>query len=69
MELELDCLAPSMRFQKACSYKCQFCTKVCASRLVSQVHMMAGKNIKKVVDVSDPNQNIEITCNSKLKFT
>ena len=34
--------------QKVCSYKCQFCIKVCASsRLVSQVHMMPGQNIKK----------------------
>ena len=24
---------------------------------------------EKVPDVSDPNQNVEITCNSKLKFT
>ena len=38
-------------------------------RLVSQVHMTAGKNVKKVPDVSDPNQNAETTCNSKLKFT
>ena len=34
--------------QKASSYKCQFSTKVSASsRLVSQVYMMAGQNIKK----------------------
>ena len=26
-------------------------------------------NVKKVLDVSDPNQNVETTCNSKLKFT
>ena len=40
-------------------------------RLVSQVHMMAGqkKCKEKVPDVSDPNQNVEKTCNSKLKFT
>ena len=39
--------------------------------LVSQVHIMAGQNKceEKVPDVSDPNQNIEKTCNSKLKFT
>ena len=37
----------------------------------SQVHMMAGQNKckEKVPDVSDPNQNGEKTCNSKLKFT
>ena len=34
--------------QKVCSYKCQFCIKLCASSgLVSQVYMMAGENIKK----------------------
>ena len=37
--------------------------------LSSQVHMMAGKNIKKVPDASDPKQNVETTWNFKLKFT
>ena len=38
--------------------------------LSSQAHMMAGQNIKKnVPDASDPKQNVEITCNSKLNFT
>ena len=50
------------------------CTKVQALILehsVSQVHMMAGQNKckEKVTDVSDSNQNVETTCNSKLKFT
>ena len=40
-----------------------------SSRLVSQVNMMAGQNVKKIPDVSDPNQNLEKRCNSKLKFT
>ena len=42
-----------------------------SKRLVSQVHMMAAQNKckEKVPDVSDPNQNVEATCNSKLKFT
>ena len=33
--------------------------------------MMAGQNKckEKVPDVSDPNQNVETTCNCKLKFT
>ena len=39
---------------------------------VSQVHlhMMAGQNKfkEKLPDVSDPNQNVETTCNFKLKF-
>ena len=35
-------------FAEVCSYKCQFFTKVCAFlRLVSQVHMIAGQNVKK----------------------
>ena len=40
-------------------------------RLVFQVYMMAGQNKckEKVPNVSDPNQNVEATCNSKLKFT
>ena len=48
------------------------CTKVWAfPKLVSQVYVMAGQNKckEKVLDVSDPNQNLETTCNSKLKFT
>ena len=43
-----------------------------SSRLVSQVYMMAGQIFKEKVpdpDVSDPDQNVETTCNSKLKFT
>ena len=35
----------------------------------SQVHVMAGQNVKKVPDASDPNQNVETTWNYKLKFT
>ena len=48
MELEMDCPTPSILLQKVCSYKYQFCTKVCSSSsLVSQVHMMARQNINK----------------------
>ena len=48
MEQEIDFLTSSILLQKVCSHKYQFCTKVCASsRLVSQVQMMAGQNIKK----------------------
>ena len=48
IELEMHCLRSRILLQKACSYKCQFCTKVCASsRLISQVWLMAGQNIKK----------------------
>ena len=42
---------------------------MCILRLVSQVHMMDGQNKEKVPDMSDPNQNVETTSNSKLKFT
>ena len=36
----------------------------------SQIHMMAGqkKCKEKVPDVSDPNQNVETTCKSKLNL-
>ena len=30
-ELETDCLTLRIPSQKVCRYKCQFCTKVCAS--------------------------------------
>ena len=44
----MDCLTSRILFQKVCSYKCQFCTKLCvSSRQVSQVQMVAGQNIKK----------------------
>ena len=48
MEVEMDCLTLRKLLKCQFFYKCQFCTKVCASsRLVSQAHMMAGQNIKK----------------------
>ena len=45
--------------------------KAFSKRLVSQVDMMTAQNKckKKVPNVSDPNQNVGTTCNSKLKFT
>ena len=37
---------------------------------LSSWYMMAGQNkCKEKVPVSDPNQNVERTCNSKCKFT
>ena len=49
------------------------CTKVWAFTKagLSSSYVMAGQNKckEKVPDVSDPNQNVETTCNSKLKFT
>ena len=48
MELEMDCLTPGILLQNVCSYKFSSAPKyVHLQRLVSQVHMMAGENIKK----------------------
>ena len=74
MELEMDFLTSRILSHKTYSYKCQFCTKVCASSrlavLISQdKYKEKVKHKEKVPDVSYSNQNIEITCNSKLKFS
>ena len=47
------------------------CTKVWASSKAGLSSSYDGwaKCKEKVPDVSDPNQNVETTCNSKLKFT
>ena len=71
MELEMDCLTSRILLQKVCSYKYQFCTKakeVFKAGLSSSYDGWA-KCKEKVPDVSDPNQNVETTYNSKLKFT
>ena len=48
IELEMDSLTSRIPLQKAPSYKYQFFTKFCiSSRLVSQIEVMAGQNIKK----------------------
>ena len=71
MELEMDCLTSKRLLQKNCSYKCQFCTKVWASPKAgpSCSYDDWTKCKEKVPDVSDLNQNVKTTCNSKLKFT
>ena len=71
MELEMDCLTLRRLLQKVCSYKCQFCTKVWASSNagLSSSYDDWAKCKEKVPYVPDPNQNVETTCNSKLKFT
>ena len=71
MELEMDCLISSRLLQKNWSYKCQFCTKILAYSKAGLSSSYDGwaKCKEKVPDVSDPNQNVETTCNSKLKFT
>ena len=75
MKLEVDCLTSRRLLQKVCSYKCQFCTNVCYKNLpvckagLSSSYDGWTKCKEKVPHVSDPNQNVETTCNSKLKFT
>ena len=70
MELEKDCLTSRRLLQEICSYKCQFCAKVLASSKagVSSSYDGWAKCKEKVLDVSDPSQNVETTCNSELKF-
>ena len=76
-DLEMDCLASRILLQNACSYKFQFCTKICASRLYVSSRLVSpnesyecwAKYKEKVPYVSDPNQNIDTKCYSKLKFT
>ena len=74
MELEMDFLTSMRLLQKVCSYKCQFCTNVCYEHLpVFKAGLSSSYDgwakCKEKVPVSDPNQNVETTCNSKLKFT
>ena len=70
MELEMDYLTSRILLQKTCSYRCQFCIKsYTSSRLVSEAEVMSEQSIKKIPDVSALNQNVERTCNSKLKLT
>ena len=74
MELEMDCLISRILLQKVCSYKkCQFCTKGYASSGLQGLSLKFiygwAKYKEKLPDVSHPNQNVETTCNSKLKFT
>ena len=70
MELEIDCLTSRILLQKGCSYKCQFCTKsMCIFKAgLSSSFDGWAKYKEKVTNVSDPNQNVETTCNAKLKF-
>ena len=47
-KMEMDYLTSRILLKKACSYKCQFYSKVCASsRLLSQAQVMTAQKIKK----------------------
>ena len=61
-----DTFAESLQLQMSVLHQSMCIFK---AGLSSQVHIMAGQNVKKVPDASDPNQNVEATWNSKLKFT
>ena len=74
MDLEMDCVALRRLLQKVCSYKCQFCTNVRAFSILqcwplTSSHDGWEKCKEKAPDLSDPNQNVETRCHSKLKFT
>ena len=61
-------LTSSILFQKDSSYKCQLCTKVLRTppRLISQVYAWV-KCKDEVPDASGSDQDIETSCNTKLK--
>ena len=75
MELEIDFLPSRIPLQKACSYKYQFCTKVCASSglAVSFLRLSDGsaKYKEKGPDVSYSDQYVEKNAipNSSLQRT
>ena len=72
MELEMDCLTSRILLQKVCSYKYQFCSyqsKVGLKAGLSSSYDGWAKCEEIVPDMLDPNQNVQKTCNSKLKFT
>ena len=61
-----DTFAESLQLQMSVLHQSMYIFK---AGLSIQVHTMGEKNVKKVPDPSDPNQNVEKTWNSKLKFT
>ena len=71
MGLRMDCLISRILLQIACSYKCQFWTKVYAflQGWSLKFKEWLTKYKERVLDVSDSNENIETPWNSKLKFT
>ena len=70
IELEMDSPISRIYLQNASSCKYHFSIKVCASsRHLSSSSDAWVKYNEKVLDVSDSNQNVETTSNSKLKLT
>ena len=69
MELEMDCLKLRRLLQKVCICECQFCTEhfpVFSAGLSSSYDGWA-KCKEKVLDMSDPNQNVETRSHSTLQ--
>ena len=75
MELEIDCPTFTERY----FYRRFAATNVCSAPKYEHLPVFKvglsssydgrAKCKEKVPDVSDPNQNVETTCNFKLKFT
>ena len=69
----MDCLTSRILLQKVCSYKVSSAPKQCMCIFkkagLSSSYDGWAKYKEKVPDMSDPDQNVETTCNSKLKFT
>ena len=71
MELEMDCLISRRLCRKFAATNFSSTPKLCVSSKagLSSSYDDWEKCKGKVPDVSDPKQNLETTCNSKLKFT
>ena len=71
MELKMNYLPPKIMLQKVCSFKWQFCTKVCPYLHGWSPNFRDIRAIYRdtVPDISHSNQNIETSCKSKLKLT
>ena len=70
----MDPLTSRRLLQKVCSYKNVSSAPTYEHLLVFKAGLSSSydgwaKRKEKVLDVSDPNQNVKTTCNSKLKFT
>ena len=71
MELEMDCLASMILLQKSFQLQISVLQQSMCFFKAGLPSLSDGlaKYKEKVPDVSGLNQNVETTCNSKLKFT